>query len=233
MRQTASLLVVDDDVELVRMLGELLAGEGFITHHAQTGLAALDVLEERDFDLVILDVMMPGLDGLSALCRLRRDKDTPVLMLTARGEDDDRIRGLELGADDYLSKPFNPRELIARVRAILRRYDKGAGAPRPPVSVGVLALDPAELSVVFDGRAVRLTAAEFMVLEALARAPGRMQSRAVLTEQALGRVLEAYDRSIDTHVSSLRRKLGLSANGGMEIRAVRGLGYVLTAGAAA
>ena len=168
-----SLLIVDDDLQLARMLSEFLAGESFVTQHADSGARALDVLADRRFDLVILDVMMPKLSGLDVLRRLRLDGDIPVLMLTARGEDDDRILGLELGADDYLAKPFNPRELVARIRAILRRYDKADAVPRPAVQVGPVALNPANLSVAIDGRAIRLTAAEFMVLEVLARSVGR------------------------------------------------------------
>jgi DNA-binding response OmpR family regulator len=225
----ASVLIVDDDGELALMLAEFLAGENFMTHHAGNGAQALAALEDRTFDLVILDIMMPGLDGLEVLRRLRRARDIPVLMLTARGEDDDRILGLELGADDYLSKPFNPRELVARVRAILRRVDKTGAAPRAPVRLGSLAIDPTDLSVSIAGRSVRLTTAEFLVLEALARSAGAMQTRALLTEYALGRALEAYDRSIDTHVSSLRRKLGMTPGASLEIRSVRGLGYLLTA----
>jgi two-component system response regulator CpxR len=154
-------------------------------------------------------------------------------MLTARGQDEDRILGLELGADDYLAKPFNPRELAARVRAILRRLDRDGAGARPPLRIGPLELEPARLRVRLGGTEIRLTAAEFLVLEALARAAGRVQSRAILTEHALGRPLEAYDRSIDTHVANLRRKLGFGAGFDVEIKGVRGAGYVLTAGASA
>jgi two-component system response regulator CpxR len=221
-----SLLIVDDDLELARMLGEFLAHEGFRTSHATCGEQALALAAERAFDLLILDVMMPGLDGLAVLTALRRDASVPVIMLTARGEDGDRILGLELGADDYLAKPFNPHELVARIRAILRRLDRPR-AVRQSFRIGPLALDPAAFSVAVAGRMVRLTTAEFLVLETLARGPGRMQSRAALTETALGRRLEAYDRSIDTHVANLRRKLGLGAGAGIEIRSVRGAGYML------
>ena len=223
------LLIVDDDLQLGRMLGEFLLGEGFATEHAETGAAALRWLAGRSYDLVILDIMMPKLSGLEVLRRLRLSGDVPVLMLTARGEEDDRILGLELGADDYLSKPFNPRELVARVRAILRRRDAKDGTGRPKIEVGALILDPGSMSVVLDGREVRLTTAEFMVLETLARSAGRAQSRAALTHQALGRPLEAFDRSIDTHVSNIRRKLRLGPGGGLDIRGLRGHGYMLSA----
>lgn len=223
------LLIVDDDLQLGRMLGEFLAGEGFAAEHAESGAAALRWLAARGFDLVILDIMMPKLSGLEVLRRLRLSGDIPVLMLTARGEEDDRILGLELGADDYLSKPFNPRELVARVRAILRRRDAKDAIGRAKIEIGALTLDPGSLSVRLDGREVRLTTAEFMVLETLARSVGRAQSRAALTHQALGRPLEAFDRSIDTHVSNIRRKLGLGPGGALDIRGLRGHGYMLSA----
>jgi DNA-binding response OmpR family regulator len=223
------LLIVDDDLQLGRMLGEFLLGEGFATEHAPNGPAALRWLAARGYDLVILDIMMPKLSGLEVLRSLRLSGDVPVLMLTARGEEDDRILGLELGADDYLSKPFNPRELVARVRAILRRRDAKDRTGRVKIEVGALTLDPDAMSVVLEGREVRLTTAEFMVLETLARSAGRVQSRAALTHQALGRPLEAFDRSIDTHVSNIRRKLGLGPGGGLDIRGLRGHGYMLSA----
>lgn len=225
------LLIVDDDLQLGRMLGEFLSGEGFLCEHAKNGAAALRCLAACAYDLVVLDVMMPKLSGLEVLRRLRLSGDVPVLMLTARGEEDDRILGLELGADDYLSKPFNPRELVARVRAVLRRRDARDATGRAKIDVGALSLDPGTMSVLHEGRAVRLTSAEFMVLETLARSAGRVQSRAALTHQALGRPLEAFDRSIDTHVSNIRRKLGLGAGGGLDIRGLRGHGYMLSAAA--
>jgi two-component system response regulator CpxR len=219
------LLIVDDDAQLGRMLGEFLAGEGLAVRHVESGPAAIELLACESFDLVILDVMLPGLSGFDVLQRLRLAGDTPVLMLTARGDEDDKVLGLELGADDYLAKPFSARELAARVRAILRRTPSGA-ASRSAIEAGPLKLDPGRLSASLEGRAVKLTSAEFMVLEVLARAAGRAQSRALLTQQALGRRLEAYDRSIDTHVSNLRRKLGPAA--GLEIRSLRRHGYVLS-----
>jgi DNA-binding response OmpR family regulator len=156
-----------------------------------------------------------------------REAPPPVLMLTARGDDVDRIVGLELGADDYLAKPFNPRELVARIRAVLRRVSERS-LPHEPLSLGVLNLDPARHRATVRGTLVDLTGAEFRVLEVLLRAAGRVVSREQLTEQALGRKLELYDRSIDTHVSNLRRKLALGAPGEPEIRGIRGAGYMLT-----
>jgi two-component system response regulator CpxR len=225
-----AILIVDDDVELAAMLAELLGADGFDAAHAASAGAALTILVQRRFDLLILDVMMPKMDGLELLRRLRAENSIPVLMLTARGEEDDRVLGLELGADDYLAKPFNPRELIARVRAILRRSEPGGMEPAM-LALGSLAIDPLTSSVTVGGVPVRLTTAEFRVLEILLRAPGRVQSRAALAYHALGRPLEPFDRSIDTHVSNIRRKLGLKPGAGPDIRSLRGHGYMLIAGA--
>lgn len=221
------ILIVDDDRTLAEMLGEYLAAENFVAHHAENGGAALAIIETRTFDLVVLDVMMPGLDGFEVLSRLRRRSDVPVLMLTARGSDDDRVAGLELGADDYLAKPFNPRELVARIRAILRRRDAAAVQRREPLALGPLSLDPQRFHVSLAGRDIRLTTAEYFVLEALAQRAGQILSRETLTERALGRALEPYDRSVDTHVANIRRKLGLQNGCPIAIRGVRGQGYIL------
>ncbi len=225
-----SLLLVDDDRELGQMLNEYLGGEGFRVTIARDGLEALDKLATETYDLVILDVMLPSLNGFDVLRRLRRTLSVPVVMLTAHGADVDRIVGLELGADDYLAKPFNPRELVARTRAVLRRFSsRDSEAPAAPVTVGPIWLDPATLEVTLLGKAVRLTGTEFRVLELLMRSAGQVQSRESLTERVLGRKLTPYDRSIDTHVSNLRRKLGLGQSGLPEIRSIRGAGYVLAA----
>jgi two-component system, OmpR family, response regulator len=219
------ILIVDDDVCLAGMLVELLAGENFQPALASNGAAALACLARRSFDLLILDVMMPN--GLELLRRVRKQGSVPVLILTARGDEKDRILALELGADDCLVKPFSVRELVARLRAILRRSANG----RPdwtPLALGALAIYPGTMSATLDGVPVRLTTAEFMVLEALARSAGRVQSRATLTYHALGRRLEPFDRSIDTHISNIRRKLCLDPGRAIEIRSLRGHGYVLT-----
>ena len=226
------ILLVDDDRELTAMLSEYLAREGFDVAVEHDGAAALTRLSaragEHGADLVVLDVMLPGRNGLDVLRGLRaRESAPPVLMLTARGDDVDRIVGLELGADDYLAKPFNPRELVARMRAVLRRVSERA-LPHEPLTLGPLRLDPARHRASVRGAAVELTGAEFRVLEVLVRAAGRVVSREQLTEQALGRRLELYDRSIDTHVSNLRRKLALGAAAELEIRGIRGAGYLLT-----
>jgi DNA-binding response OmpR family regulator len=226
------ILLVDDDRELTGMLQEYLGREGFDVATSHDGAEALErvsqVRAERTLDLVVLDVMLPGRSGLDVLRALRAtDSAPPVLMLTARGDDVDRIVGLELGADDYLPKPFNPRELVARIRAVLRRASD-RNVPREPLVLGSIKLDPARHRATVRGVAVELTGAEFRVLEVLLRAAGRVVSREQLTEQALGRKLELYDRSVDTHVSNLRRKLALDANDEPQIRGIRGAGYLLT-----
>jgi two-component system response regulator CpxR len=222
------ILIVDDDCALVQMLREYLRAENFTIDHAQNGSEALSRIETKEFDFIILDVMMPGLDGFEVLSRLRRRSEIPVLMLTARGGDDDRVAGLELGADDYLAKPFNPRELVARIRAILRSREFGGTTRRQALTLGPLFLDPQSFVVSLENCEIRLTSAEFFVLEALVRRAGQVQSRAVLTERALGRALEPYDRSIDTHVANIRRKLGLVDESNIAIRSVRGQGYLLS-----
>ena len=235
MTETAAphrILLVDDDVELTDMLRAYLRREGFVVEVRHDGSAGLAALKDGQIvpALIILDVMLPGLDGFGVLRALRSQGSVPpVLMLTARGDDDDRIAGLDLGADDYLPKPFNPRELVARLRAILRRVTSVDSIGVEPLSVGNLIIDPNRIEARLTGVASALTAAEFRILERLARQVGRVVSRAELTEHALGRQLELYDRSIDTHVSNLRRKLGLGlrAESGVEIRGVRGVGYQL------
>jgi DNA-binding response OmpR family regulator len=223
-----SILLVDDDRELDVMLTEYLSAEPFRVATAVDGTVALELLTEESFDLVVLDVMLPSLSGFDVLRRLRQTLTVPVIMLTARGEDIDRILGLELGADDYLPKPFNPKELVARIHAVLRRTAKNIEFSNQAVTVGSLHLSTATLEATVDGRAVRLTGTEFRVLELLMRGAGHAQSREFLTERILGRTLSAYDRSIDTHISNLRRKLIDERGRGIEIRNIRGAGYLLT-----
>jgi len=215
------LLLIDDDTELCALLTEFLKGEGFTLECAHEGHRGLQRALEGGFGLVILDVMLPGLDGFEILRRLRKESRTPVLMLTARGEDVDRIVGLELGADDYLPKPFNPRELAARVRAILRRYEPRK-APAVRVAVNGVVLDPATRQVTVDGRAVDLTTFEFDILELLMRAAGRVLSRDDLMESLYNRQATAFDRSIDMHISHLRHKLETSR---AFIKTIRSVGY--------
>jgi len=222
-----SVLLVDDDAELDQMLAEYLSAE-FRIVTAVDGSAALKRIAEESFDLVVLDVMLPSLNGFDVLRSLRRTQSVPVIMLTARGEDIDRILGFELGADDYLPKPFNPKELLARMRAVLRRTSGDAQYSGREFATGRLRLDTALLEASVDGHRIHLTGAEFRVLELLMRAPGRAQSREMLTESVLGRRLSPYDRSIDTHISNLRRKLAERKGAGIRIRSIRGAGYVLT-----
>lgn len=208
------------------MLVELLAEEGMSVATVHTGPAGLAQLERHPVDLVVLDVMLPGMNGFDVLRALRAKRATPVLMLTARGDAVDRIVGLEVGADDYLAKPFHPRELIARIRAILRRgpVDDVRDHTEKQLEAGALRLDVGRGRATVGSTSVTLTGAELRVLEELMRSAGDVVSRRHLCERALGRPLEAFDRSIDTHVTNLRRKLGDQAP---PIRGIRGVGYVL------
>jgi DNA-binding response OmpR family regulator len=223
------VLLVDDDRELCQMLSEYLSAEHFEVRSVHDGGDALAALQANDFEIVILDVMLPSVGGLDVMRKLGASYTTPILMLTARGDDVDRIVGLELGADDYLSKPFNPRELVARIRAILRRASNRSPRGVPDeLAVGPIILNTGTRQVYVAEKPVALTGAEFRVLELLMRSAGQVISRDSMTEQALGRKLAAYDRSIDTHISNLRRKLDLESGKNPEIKNVRGSGYTLT-----
>jgi two-component system response regulator CpxR len=224
-----AVLLVDDDRELCRMLSEYLNPEGFRLTPVHDGDEALYSLGRHHFDLIVLDVMLPRLGGLDVLRLLRQKNTTPVLMLTARGEDIDRVVGLELGADDYLPKPFNPRELVARMRAILRRSLLLEPQPgrRDRIDAGPLSLLFSSRTASARGETVTLTGAEFRVLEVLMQQIGSVVSREHLTRQVLGRRLTPYDRSIDTHISNIRRKLAAVADE-ISIVNVRRTGYVLT-----
>jgi two-component system response regulator CpxR len=218
------LLLADDDLELSQMLKEFLEGDGFRVETVADGSLALKRALDETFDLIVLDIMMPGLSGLDVLRELRAEKLTPVLMLTARGEDVDSIVGLELGADDYLPKPCNPRVLEARIRAILRRSEPRESASAL-LSIGDLSLHCGTRNVLLDGRPVAMTSTEFSILEILVREAGHVVSKADLLERALSRPLGRFDRSLDMHVSNLRRKLGPLGDGGERIKTVRGVGY--------
>ena len=216
------ILLVDDDSELCSLLKEFLRREGFTLDCAHEGNQGLEMALKPGVDMVLLDVMLPGLDGFEILKRLRQHSKVPVMMLTARGEDIDRIVGLELGADDYLPKPFNPKELSARIRAVLRRYE-----PRPPVRAGRVEingvqLDPGTREVLSNGQPVELTTFEFDILELLMRSAGRVLSRDALMENFYSRKATPFDRSLDMHISHLRKKL---ANGEALIKTIRGVGY--------
>ena len=225
-----NILLVDDDVELCDMLKQYLEVEAYRVDMAHNGNDALQLARIGQYDIMVLDVMMPGLDGFEVLRELRRDSMLPVLMLTARGEDVDSIIGLELGADDYLSKPCNPRVLMARIRAILRRSQAKDSVDcildEPDViRLGDLVIETGSRRVLVKGQPEALTSTEYSVLEVLARQAGHVVSKEDISRQALDRELTRYDRSIDMHVSNLRKKLGPTADGDERIMTVRGIGY--------
>lgn len=215
------LLLIDDDAELCGLLGEFLTPEGFTLECAYEGKRGLELALNGGYDFVILDVMLPGLDGFEILRQLRPKSHVPVLMLTARGEDMDRIAGLEMGADDYLAKPFNPRELVARIRAILRRLAQPPSR-EGPLEVNGVRIDPGTREAWTNGQKVELTTFEFDILELLMRTAGKVLSRDDLMEHLYNRKATAFDRSIDMHISHLRKKL---ETGHPLIKTVRGAGY--------
>lgn len=225
-----NVLIIDDDIELCGLVSEYLQAEGFHVEASYDGERGLDRAMGGNYVLVILDVMLPGLNGFEVLRRIRSTSKIPVLLLTARGEDVDRIVGLEIGADDYLPKPFNPRELVARIRAILRRTERPDDAESGPdlVRVGDIELDPATRSVRHHGEPVELTSVEFNLLEVLLREAGRVVTRERLVYAVLSRKFSPFDRSIDMHVSKVRKKLGDSESGTEHIKTVRGVGYIFT-----
>jgi DNA-binding response OmpR family regulator len=219
-------LLIDDDAELARLLGEYFAPHGVELECVETGPLGLERLELRTYDVVLLDVMLPGADGFEICRRIRRKHDVPIVMLTARGDDTDRIVGLELGADDYVPKPFNPRELLARIRAVMRRARPGAVSER--LTVGALDVDVPGHRVTVDGKEVTLTSFELRLLVALARRAGETVPREELASALKGGGYDpSVDRSLDVHVSHLRHKLGDDAREPKMIRTVRGVGYVL------
>jgi two-component system, OmpR family, response regulator CpxR len=230
MKPVDRILVIDDDVELCTLVGEYLQPEGFEVESVYDGNRGLDRALSGDHLLVVLDVMLPGMNGFDVLRNIRNTSRIPVLLLTARGQDVDRIVGLEIGADDYLPKPFNPRELVARIRAILRRSqgsEKSPAAQIPEVlEVGDVALDPATRTVLRHGQPLDLTSVEFNLLYVLLREAGRVVTREHLVQEVLSRKFSPFDRSIDMHVSKVRKKLGDSDTGPDHIKTVRGVGYI-------
>lgn len=222
-----SILLVDDDRELCAMLAEYLGREGYAVRAVHDGARGVDAVRETPPALVVMDITMPVLDGFDALRAIRRFSSVPVLMLTARGDELDRIVGLEIGADDYLPKPFNPRELVARVRAVLRRGRAAGERDSAAVVVADLRLDPGSRSLYRGDEPVEVTATEYSVLEVLMLQPGVLVSKDDMSQQALGRALMPFDRSLDTHISNLRRKLGPAPGGGPRIKTLRGRGYLL------
>ena len=223
-----TLLIVDDDTELTDLLVQYLTPEGFTVVCVHDGESAVKKALNQPFDAIVLDVMLPKLNGFEVLKAIREHIEIPVLMLTARGDDIDRIVGLEIGADDYLAKPCNPRELVARLRAILRRVQK-IPVHRPLIEFHHIVVDCAKRIATYHGNVLELTNAEFNILEMMIKSPGQAFSKEELTEYALGRKYTAYDRSIDVHISNLRNKLGDNPEGEPLVRTVRGFGYMLNA----
>ena len=224
------VLLIDDDAAFTAMMAEYLAGEDFDCERTSDPEAGLEMALSGRFNAAVLDVMMPGLDGMELLRRLRRQSQMPVLMLTARGDSIDRVGGLELGADDYLPKPCYPRELVARLRAVLRRVqsDTPQDSEKAERRIGPLTIAPARRESFIGTRALDLTASEFDLLDLLSRRPGEVVSKDELSERALRRPREPYDRSVDVHISNLRQKLA-AGGGGLEIETVRAIGYRLRA----
>lgn len=220
-----SILLIDDDTELCQLLTEYCQGEGFDIHATQHSADGALLAVSGTFNLVILDVMMPGMSGIEVLRRIRAKSLIPVVMLTAMGDDMDRILGLELGADDYVPKPCTPRELVARVRAILRRLGQSAAQTPEILNSGELNMWPAKRLVEIGGTALTLTGAEFSILEVLVRNAGQPVPREELYEKGLGRPLSRYDRSLDVHLSSIRHKIGTMPDGRSRIQTLRGRGY--------
>jgi len=220
-----NILIVDDDVALCEMLAEYLTNEGFTVEMVHDGLGGVSQARSKNYDAIVLDVMLPKMDGFSVLRELRKNVTTPVIMLTAKGEDVDRIVGLEMGADDYLPKPCNPRELVARLKAIIRRTQLSPHT-QDEIKTGQLEVKPKARQAFYDSELLSLTSSEYNLLEVLARQVGQVVDKNTLSEQALGKKLTAYDRSIDMHMSKLRQKLGDEDQ--QLIQTVRGVGYQLT-----
>lgn len=226
MNDVDRILVIDDDVELCSLVSEYVRPEGFQVEAAHDGKTGLARALSGEHLLAILDVMLPGMNGFDVLRKIRDNSRMPVLLLTARGEDVDRIVGLEIGADDYLPKPFNPRELVARIRAILRRTQaKGEATVPDVIRVGDVELDPATRTVQHRGKPVELTSVEFSLLHVLLREAGRVVTRESLVDEVLGRKFSPFDRSIDMHVSKVRKKLG-DTDSEDHIKTIRGAGYI-------
>nr|WP_321981205.1 response regulator transcription factor [uncultured Cohaesibacter sp.] len=221
-----SVLLVDDDTELTTLLKEYLIEEDFTVHTAEDGRTALKFISLNIIDIIVLDIMMPKMNGIELLQRIRKTSSVPVLMLTAKGDDADRIAGLNLGADDYVTKPCSPGELLARLRAIMRRVER-IHSSLEVMQIGNLVVHPDQRTAEWRGQPLELTGTEFNLLEVLARSAGQLISKQDISKQAFGRPLTAYDRRIDVHISSVRQKLGRRADGQSWIQSVRGQGYQL------
>jgi DNA-binding response OmpR family regulator len=221
----ARILIVDDEPEIIRLVVDYMRAAGFATDIASTGSEAVERAAADRPDLVILDLGLPGIDGLDVTRTLRRASDVPIIMLTARDDETDKLIGLELGADDYVTKPFSPRELVARVRAVLRR--RAGGAATEVVTAGDLRLDVPRMRVDRGGTQIDLTATEFALLETLARQPGRVFTRSQLLDAIHGIAFDSYERAIDAHIKNIRRKLEPAPHSPRYILTVYGVGYRL------
>jgi len=219
-----SVLIVDDDVKLVELLQLYFQKDGFIVFTANDGLAALEIAHEKGPDILVLDLMLPGMDGWDICRTLRRDSEVPIVMLTARDEVSDRLVGLEIGADDYVTKPFSPKEVVARAKAILRRT-KQTTVKTQPVRLGDVVIELDQYQVTKGGQTVELTPTEFKILELLAGNPGRVFSRLQIVEQTQGYSFESYERTIDAHIKNLRRKIENNPKEPEYIQTVYGVGY--------
>jgi len=219
-----TVLVVDDEPKIVQLARDYLEHAGFAVQSASDGVTALSLARSQHPDLIVLDLGLPGLDGLDVARALRRDSAVPIVMLTARDDELDRVLGLELGADDYITKPFSPRELVARVRAVLRRTDRPA-EPSDVIAVGDVTLDVPRMRVEQAGRTVELTPTEFQLLATLARQPGRVFTRSQLLDALHGVAFESYERAIDTHVKNVRHKLEPDPRRPRYVLTVYGVGY--------
>ncbi len=228
----AEILIIDDDIELCNLLTDFLSREGFSCSFEHHGNSGLQRIREQRFELVILDVMLPGMDGMATLREIRLTSEVPVIMLTARGEESDRITGLELGADDYLPKPFNPRELSARIKAILRRFQNNKAETRnhKVLESEGIKLDPSSRTLYLNDKPQKITSIEFEFLAVLMKHAGEIVTRETLSKEVLDREFSPLDRSIDVHIGQLRKKIGPRENGDQRIKTVRGTGYIFGLG---
>jgi DNA-binding response OmpR family regulator len=224
-----TVVLVDDDEKIVKLLRAYFETEGFAVLAARDGYTALDTIQSENPDLVVLDLMLPGIDGYEVCRRVRKESDVPIIMLTARDEETDRLIGLEIGADDYVSKPFSPREIVARAKVILRRVHKVPAKPEP-IKMGPLTIDPEQYEVRHNGVVLELTPTEFKLLELFAANPGRVFSRFQIVERVQGGAFEGYERTIDAHIKNLRKKLGDNPKDPNLILTVYGIGYKFKGG---
>lgn len=222
------ILLVDDDQELCELLARYLEKESVAVDMVHTGRDGLDQIDRNDYDAVVLDIMLPGMSGLDVLSELRKTSQLPVIMLTAKGDEMDRILGLEIGADDYLPKPCNPRELVARLRAVLRRSQSVQEPENPQeiINIDELVIDHTQHHVLKDGEMIELTVTEYNILNVLVKHRGKVVEKNQLAEEAMSRSLTLFDRSLDMHLSNLRKKVGPHLNGAARIKTIRGVGYM-------